>query len=309
MLFILSAIWGSAFIAIKVSLNFFSPVSVASYRLIVATIFLFIFYIIGKYKTSLNKTDLIMLIFVGVVGNFLPFYLISWSEQHIQSSTAGILMGVGPILTLILSHFFTKDDRFTYSKLISISIGFIGVLFIFEIDTLFNFGTANSLQLFSKFLIIIAALVYMISNIVAYNTLKHIDSFSITFFATLFGAMVSVPFLLYSETIQPSYINFNALLPILYLGIFPTALAFQLRYHITKTSGPVFLSYVAYLIPIFALIWGFVLLSEEIYLNSIIQSLKYRSHISFLKRFLKAHDYVVLKILQLLLALLELCLN
>lgn len=270
MLFILSAIWGSAFIAIKVSLNYFSPVSVASYRLIVASIFLLIFYIIGKYKTSLNRTDLIMLLFVGVVGNFLPFYLISWSEQHIQSSTAGILMGVGPILTLILSHFFTKDDRFTYSKLISISIGFIGVLFIFEIDTLFNFGTANSLQLFSKFLIIIAALGYMISNIVAYNTLKHIDSFSITFFATLFGALVSVPFLLYSETIQPSYINFNALLPILYLGIFPTALAFQLRYHITKTSGPVFLSYVAYLIPIFALIWGFVLLSEEIYLNSII---------------------------------------
>lgn len=270
MLFILSAIWGSAFIAIKVSLNYFSPVSVASYRLIVASIFLLIFYIIGKYKSSLNRTDLIMLLFVGVVGNFLPFYLISWSEQHIQSSTAGILMGVGPILTLILSHFFTKDDRFTYSKLISISIGFIGVLFIFEIDTLFNFGTANSLQLFSKFLIIIAALGYMISNIVAYNTLKHIDSFSITFFATLFGAMVSVPFLLYSETIQPSYINFSALLPILYLGIFPTALAFQLRYHITKTSGPVFLSYVAYLIPIFALIWGFVLLSEEIYLNSII---------------------------------------
>ena len=270
MLFILSAIWGSAFIAIKISLNYFSPVSVASYRLIVASIFLLIFYIIGKYKTSLNRTDLIMLLFVGVVGNFLPFYLISWSEQHIQSSTAGILMGVGPILTLILSHFFTKDDRFTYSKLISISIGFIGVLFIFEIDTLFNFGTANSLQLFSKFLIIIAALGYMVSNIVAYNTLKHIDSFSITFFATLFGALVSVPFLLYSETIQPSYINFSALLPILYLGIFPTALAFQLRYHITKTSGPVFLSYVAYLIPIFALIWGFVLLSEEIYLNSII---------------------------------------
>ena len=211
-----------------------------------------------------------MLLFVGVVGNFLPFYLISWSEQHIQSSTAGILMGVGPILTLILSHFFTKDDRFTYSKLVSISIGFIGVLFIFEIDTLFNLGTSNSLQLFSKLLIIIAALGYMISNIVAYNTLKHIDSFSITFFATLFGALVSIPFLLYSESLQPSLINIKALLPILYLGIFPTALAFQLRYHITKTSGPVFLSYVAYLIPIFALIWGALLLSEHIYLNSII---------------------------------------
>ncbi len=229
-----------------------------------------VFYIIGQYKTRLTKYDLAMLIFVGIAGNFLPFYLISWSEQHIQSSTAGILMAVGPILTLILSHFFTKDDRFTISKLTSICIGFIGVLFIFEINTFFNFGPSNSIQLLSKFLIILAALGYMISNIVAYNTLKHIDSFSITFFATFFGALVSIPFLLLSEFNQPSYFSVKSVLPILYLGLFPTAIAFQLRYYITKTSGPVFLSYVAYLIPIFALIWGFLLLSEKINLSSII---------------------------------------
>ena len=270
MLFILSAIWGSAFIAIKISLDYFSPVSVASYRLIIASIFLLIFYIIGKYKTKLSRSDVLILIFVGIVGNFLPFYLISWSEQYIQSSTAGILMGIGPILTLILSHFFTKDDRFTLVKLISISIGFIGILFIFEIDTLFNINSSNSIQLLSKFLIIIAALGYMVSNIIAYNTLKHIDSFSITFFATCYGALISIPFLFFSESIQPSNFSFESFLPILYLGIFPTALAFQLRYHITKTSGPVFLSYVAYLIPIFAIIWGFVLLSEKIYFSSII---------------------------------------
>ena len=270
MLLILSAIWGSAFIAIKVSLEYFAPVSVASYRLIIASIFLLIFYIIGQYKTLLSKKDLLMLIFVGVVGNFLPFYLISWSEQFIQSSTAGILMGIGPILTLVLSHFFTRDDRINSIKLISIIIGFIGVLFIFEIDSLFTIQSSNSIQLISKFLIIIAALGYMISNIVAYNTLKHIDSFSITFFATIFGALISIPFLIFSEINQPSYFSVKSILPMLYLGIFPTALAFQLRYHITKTSGPVFLSYVAYLIPIFALIWGFILLSEKIYLSSII---------------------------------------
>ena len=270
MLLILSAIWGSAFIAIKVSLEYFAPLSVASYRLIIASIFLLIFYIIGQYKTSLSKKDLLMLIFVGVVGNFLPFYLISWSEQFIQSSTAGILMGIGPILTLVLSHFLTKDDKINSVKLISIIVGFIGVLFIFEIDSLFSFQSSNSLQLISKFLIIIAALGYMISNIAAYNTLKHIDSFSITFFATLFGALISIPFLIFSEFNQPSYFSIKSILPILYLGIFPTALAFQLRYHITKTSGPVFLSYVAYLIPIFALIWGFILLSEKIYLSSIV---------------------------------------
>ena len=270
LLFILSAIWGSAFIAIKISLEFFSPASVASYRLISASIFLLIFYVFGQYKTNLTKYDLYMLIFIGVAGNFLPFYLISWSEQHIQSSTAGILMGVGPILTLILAHFFTKDDRFNFSKLISICIGFIGIIFIFEINILFNINSSNTIQLFAKFLIILAALGYMISNIVAYNTLKHINSFSITFFATFFGALVSIPFLILSELTQPSYFSIKSVLPVLYLGLFPTALAFQLRYYITKTSGPVFLSYVAYLIPIFALIWGFVLLSEKINFSSII---------------------------------------
>ena len=110
----------------------------------------------------------------------------------------------------------------------------------------------------------------MSSNIVAYNTLKHIDSFSITFFATCFGALASIPFLIIGEFNQPSYFSIKSLVPILYLGLFPTALAFQLRYYITKTSGPVFLSYVAYLIPIFALFWGFALLSEKINLSSII---------------------------------------
>ena len=270
MLIILSAIWGSAFIAIKISLEYFAPASVASYRLITASIFLIIFYIVGKYKTILTKYDLLMLFFVGVVGNFLPFYFISWAEQHIQSSTAGILMGVGPILTLILSHFFTKDDRFSFTKLISICIGFIGILFIFEIGSFFNINSSNSFQLLSKFVIILAALGYMISNIVAYNTLKHIDSFSITFYATIFGALVSIPFLIISEINQPSLMSVKSVLPIIYLGLFPTAIAFQLRYHITKTSGPVFLSYVAYLIPIFAIIWGYILLSENIGFSSIL---------------------------------------
>ena len=65
-------------------------------------------------------------------------------------------------------------------------------------------------------------------------------------------------------------LNYNSIYAVIYLGIFPTAIAFQFRYYITKTSGPVFLSYVAYLIPAFAVIWGYILLSEKIGFNSLI---------------------------------------
>lgn len=273
LLIILSAIWGSAFFAIKISLNGFTPVGVASLRLIIASVFLLFFFYLQNKKFFFTKEIIILLIAVGIIGNFIPFFLISWAEQYIPSSTAGMLMAIGPIITLLMSHFLTKNDRFTFLKFFSIFIGFIGVLFIFNINISKNIITDyNFFDLISKILVILAAFGYMFSNILAYEKLNEIDSFTITTFATTFGAIFSIPFFLidlYFNNYSYSF-NYVSIYSLLYLGIFPTAIAFQFRYYITKTSGPVFLSYVAYLIPAFAVIWGYILLGERIGINSLI---------------------------------------
>ena len=272
LLIILSAIWGSAFFAIKISLESFSPITVASLRLSIASLFLLFFFYIQKKKILFTGQIIYLLIIIGIIGNFIPFFLISWAEQHIPSSTAGMLMAIGPIITLVMSHFLTKSDKFTIIKFVSISIGFIGVLFIFSTNSFGNLVEYNFIDLIAKFLVIIAAFGYMLSNIIAYEKLNQLDSFSITTFATTFGAIFSIPFFLIDISFNNyNYsFNYNSTLAVIYLGIFPTAIAFQFRYYITKTSGPVFLSYVAYLIPAFALIWGYILLSEKIGLNSLI---------------------------------------
>lgn len=272
LLIILSAIWGSAFFAIKIGLESFSPITVASLRLSIASLFLLFFFYIQKKKIFFTAQIIYLLIIIGIIGNFIPFFLISWAEQHIPSSTAGMLMAIGPIITLVMSHFLTKSDKFTIIKFVSISIGFIGVLFIFSTNSYGNLVEYNFIDLIAKFLVIIAAFGYMLSNIIAYEKLNQLDSFSITTFATTFGAIFSIPFFLIDISFNNyNYtFNYNSILAVIYLGIFPTAIAFQFRYYITKTSGPVFLSYVAYLIPAFALIWGYILLSEKIGLNSLI---------------------------------------
>ena len=272
LLVILSAIWGSAFFAIKIGLESFSPITVASLRLSIASLFLLFFFYIQKKKIFFTARIIYLLIIIGIIGNFIPFFLISWAEQYIPSSTAGMLMAIGPIITLVMSHFLTKSDKFTIIKFVSISIGFIGVLFIFSTNSFGNLVEYNFIDLIAKFLVIIAAFGYMLSNIIAYEKLNQLDSFSITTFATTFGAIFSIPFFLIDISFNNyNYIfNYNSILAVIYLGIFPTAIAFQFRYYITKTSGPVFLSYVAYLIPAFALIWGYILLSEKIGLNSLI---------------------------------------
>ena len=268
MLILLSAIWGSAFFAIKISVETINPITVASLRLIIGSIILFLYFKYKDLKFIYSKKIIFQIFLIGLIGNFIPFSLISWSEMYIQSNTAGLLLSVAPLLTLIFSHFLTKDDKFSLLKFLSIIIGMIGVLFIFDIQNLI-YNSDSAKFIIPKLFIIIAAFGYVISSILAYN-MRHMNSVTLTTFVTIFAALISIPFLIYFEFKSISSYSFNSMISLFYLGAFPTALAFLIRFHIIAKAGPIFLSYVAYLIPIFALIWAFLLLSEEIYTSSII---------------------------------------
>ena len=265
----MSAIWGSAFIAIKISVEFINPFSVASLRLILGAFFLFVIFSLKKYSFNISKKNITLIILIGVIGNFIPFSLISWSEQYVQSNVAGLLLSVGPLFTLVLSHFLTKDDKFTFVKFVSISIGFLGVLIIIGFDTISNLANGDAENLLPKMAIILSALGYTISSILAYN-IKNLGTIQLTTFVTISAAIVSIPFMVIGEIQSPSFFNLNSVLAIIYLGLFPTALAFQLRFYLISKAGPIFLSYVAYLIPVFAIIWGYVFLKEVVSFEVII---------------------------------------
>jgi len=260
---LLSAIWGSAFIAIKVSVEFINPFSIASLRLILGALFLFIVFSLKKYSFNISKKNIILIILIGIIGNFIPFSLISWSEKYVQSNVAGLLLSIGPLFTLILSHFLTKDDKLTFIKFISISIGFLGVTIIIGFDNISNLVNGDVENLLPKIAIILSALGYAISSILAYN-IKNLGTIQLTTFVTIAAATVSIPFMIIGEIQSPSFFNLNSVLAICYLGLFPTAFAFQLRFYLISTAGPIFLSYVAYLIPIFAIIWGYIFLKEVV---------------------------------------------
>ena len=269
LLVVLSAIWGSAFMAIKISVSTTNPITVASLRLIIGSIFLFTYYKFRGLKENLSIKILLFIFLIGIIGSFIPFSLISWSEQYIQSNTAGLLLSVAPIFTLFLSYFFIKVDKFLLKTFISMLVGLLGVIFIFGFDTFIHISSKQSENFFPKMAIIIAALGYVVSAILAYK-IKHISTIALTTFVTISAALISLPFMIITELTSPSSFNFNSFLSLLYLGLFPTAIAFVLRFHIISKAGPVFLSYVAYLIPVFAIFWGYIFLKETITQGSLI---------------------------------------
>ena len=269
LLILLSAIWGSSFFAIKISVESLDPVSVASGRLIIAAVVLYIYFRIKKLRFNPDLKTIFIIFGIGLLGNFVPFFLISWSEQFIQSNTTGLLMSVGPIFALILSHFMTQDQKFSYNKLFAILIGLTGVLFILGFGSLIGLLSNNYFLIVPKLTVILAVLGYVISSIFAYN-LKKINIITLTTFVTISAAIISIPFMLFVEFHNPSTISSKSLTALIYLGLFPTAIAFLMRFHIISKAGPIYLSYVSYLIPIFAIFWGFVFLGEDIAINSLI---------------------------------------
>ena len=269
LLIILSSIWGSAFLAIKISVESVNPVTIASGRLLIGALLLYIYYKYKKIKFTPDIKIFFYFFMIGLIGNFIPFFLISWSELYIQSNTAGLLLSVAPIFALLISHYFTKDDKFSYKKLVAILIGFVGVIFIFGLESLLELLSNNYFIIMPKIAVIVAALGYVISSIMAYN-IKNINIITLTTYVTISAALISVPFMLYVESYNPSIPTGKSFIALLYLGIFPTAIAFLLRFYIILKAGPIFLSYVAYLIPCFAIFWGFVFLGEKVSFNIVI---------------------------------------
>ena len=268
LLLILSSIWGSSFLAIKIAVKTINPISIASFRLIIGTIVLAFFFYFSNNKLNFSKKILFYIFLTALLGNLIPFILISWSEIYISSSLAGLLLSTAPLFALILSHFFTIDDKFNTTKLLGILIGLIGVILLIGYENILELFSGNIYMLLPKLAVIVAALGYVISSIIAYS-LKELNPLNLTFITIFIASIISLPFMFYYESKFFSYPSTESIIAVIYLGIMPTAVAYLLRFYIISKAGPVFLSYVAYLIPIFSIFWGYTILNEKIILDYI----------------------------------------
>lgn len=79
-----------------------------------AAFFLLSVVVIKKYSFPIDKKSWMILILAGILNNAIPFFLIGWGQQYINSSTAAIMLSFGPFVALILSHYTTHDEKFSF---------------------------------------------------------------------------------------------------------------------------------------------------------------------------------------------------
>ena len=258
LLTLLGLIWGSSFFNIKIATYSYEPFTLALIRVIFASIPL---YLLCKYKNikieafSKNWKPYAL---IGLCNIAIPFTLIAIGTSKINSYLAAMLMSTTPMSGSVLAHFFTKDEKITFFKSVGILIGFLGILFLF-----FDKVVINKNNYIFALIVILGSTFYSIGGILTLK-LKKKGNENVTTSTTMWSVIFLFPLSMFFETPWQLSPSLDSTLALFYLGVVATGIAWLIRFRILTVNGLVFQTQVAYLIPIFGVLFGYFLMDEVI---------------------------------------------
>jgi drug/metabolite transporter (DMT)-like permease len=258
----LGIVWGSTFLFIELALQGITPLWLTSARIVFAAVITSIIWLIrgGKLFTTEERAWRRLGI-IGIISTALPFQLISWGQQYVTSSFAGLAMASMPLFVLPLAYFFNTNEALDRSKFIGLIIGFLGIIILFSPD--FSQGGDTSILItLGKLACILAAFCYA-SNSILMRKLPSIDPVGLAAISLLIGSVWVVLWAIAIEGPPPN-ISRETLLILIVLGLLPTAMANFIRIVLIREAGPVFLGITNYIVPLWAAMVGALVLKEAL---------------------------------------------
>lgn len=254
-LIVLALVWGSSYILMKKALVVFEPMELAGLRILISSLF-FLPFFIKNFKKIVWQNWKYYLI-VGLLGSGFPALLFAFAQTKLNSSLTGILSSLTPLFTLITGIlFFSKSIN--RNQVIGVIVGLSGALLLMALG---NEQAQFDLQTLGfTALVVLACLFYALSSNTVGSKLPNKSSFDISTSAFTFLLPLGIA-ILCNEQVWIPLKQSNGLEGLAYVGILSlggTVAASVLFFHLVQIRDAVFASMVSYLIPIVALMWGFL---------------------------------------------------
>lgn len=260
LLLALVAMWGSSFMFNSIAVVSLPPLTVVAGRVgIAALVLIIIVYALGKRLPPPGRGWWPYLI-IAIVGNAVPFYLITWGQLVVESALAGILMAVMPLATLVLAHFLIAGEHLTRQRALGFIIGFSGIVLLMGPAALAGVG-GNDLRIVSQLAVLGGALCYALQSVLTRLIIKG-DVLVAAAATLLIASLIAVPVAMWLDrpwTLAPTA---SAVAAVVWQGVGPTALATVLYFTLIHSAGPTFMSLVNYLSPGVAVMLGLLVLGE-----------------------------------------------
>ena len=254
---VLILIWGSAFTMVGVGVDYMTPIWLVAYRLVIGAVLVTSYvYIKGLKLPKLSDVRWRWYFFLGMTGSVIPFFLISTGQLKVDSGISAIIVGIMPLLTIVLAHFFANEPL-NSQKLLGFTIGFFGIIILFLPDNL-------SLELVSdwtsQLLIVIAAFCYAITTVAAKRapeTPSSVGAAMMLICAASVGLIAGI-----ASGVPTEFPAMTGIWMAIGLGVGSTGLATILYLFVIQETGPSTMAKINYFVPLASVIFGVNLLGE-----------------------------------------------
>ncbi|MDH3400073.1 MAG: DMT family transporter [Chromatiales bacterium] len=264
LLWVLVALWGSAFSLISIALRELPGITLVGLRLALGWLVLLgLFRLKGKRLPRKPRAWAYFAV-IAVFGNCLPYYLITWGQEVVPSGMTGILMSITPLVVVGLAHFTLPGEKAGLSRVAGIVAGFLGIWFL--LSSAGQEQVAEQADMLPRQLgILLGAVCYGVTIIIARR--QPVQDPMLASLAVLgISALVMLgPALLAMPMGDWAALGWQTLLSVIVLGVFCTGYATVVYFQLIRTAGATFLSLMNYLIPLWAVAIGAIFLGEKLH--------------------------------------------
>lgn len=261
----LAAIFGLSFIFTNISVRDIPPLTVTAFRLFIALLFMYPIMVFARQKLPPPGRVWIVIFLSGLFGNALPFALVSWGQVKVEAGLSAIFMAVMPLATILLAQFFTDDERINRWKMTGVLLGFLGIVVLMGKHSLTSVGD----EVFRQLAILLAAICYAVNAIIT-RKLTSLPKYSMVTALMIAASLLMLPASLMVDQPWTLSVSVNSIGALLMLAIGSTAIATLMILTIIDRCGATFLSQINFMVPLFGVLFGTLLLGERLAVNAYI---------------------------------------
>lgn len=261
-LLLLAALWGGSFLFMRVAAPVLGPVWLIELRVLIAGLALLPLLVrLGQWETVRRHAR--PLFVLGIINSALPFVLLSYASLTLPAGFTAILNGTVPLFGTLVA-FFWLGEKLTLARIVGFVLGFLGVVVLVGWQT----TAVTSSFVLAVAAGLLAALLYAIAAPYAKKRLAEVPSLATATMSNLSAAIVWLPVLPFTAPTAPP--STTVVMSVLLLALGSTSLAYILYFRLIQNIGSTNALSVAYLIPLFAILWGALILHEPITLSMLL---------------------------------------
>jgi drug/metabolite transporter (DMT)-like permease len=259
--FALGFFWGSSYLFIKIGIETLPPFTLIAGRLAIGALLLGAVLMVAREPIPRDRRIYGHLVVMSLINIAIPFTLITWGEQYIDSALAAILNSTVPLFTMLLAALAFHDEAITVNRLIGLMVGFAGVIVLVSRGLS---GTLGEGSIVGELAMIGSSIAYAIGNVYSRRHVRGLRPMVPAFFQVFFAMCITGSLALLLEqpwTVAPAP---EAVLSVLWLGLLGSGLAYLVFFRLLRDWGSTRSSMVAYLLPVVGIVLGAIVLDEVI---------------------------------------------